>query len=522
MRLVWSILFAWLAVTALLASVPPADPPVSPAIREEARQYAEFMSRFLGEVHRQYVRRVEPVDLIEAAVQGLYEAARQPLPDNLREEIRRQDRETFLAQVRARLGDNDAVRGTRSIMASINALNRVLDPYCGFAGPREFRTLFDNDSYGTGIEFENAPLPNNTIAPEIPQRPGVVLTMPRGTTWSGLPDVLQVKTVIPGSPAQRAGLRPGDLVAKIDGKPCSATDASRYFRGFYPNAPDTMPGTPAAKPLTLEVRRPGGATNTVMLEAYDFAPESVFGARRKLDYSWDFMMDHAAKLGYIRVGPIALLTANDFREAVGSLKEAGARGLVLDLRWCPGGYLDMAIMIASTLLPPHAPVARVVYRDPNVRQEQPTPETTPILDLPIVVLINGETSGGGELIAGALQDHGRAIIAGERTVGKASVQRSLDRNPMGLTYKLTIGTFHRPSDKNLQRFAHSTAADDWGIQPDQGKWLPLSADAARQLKEQWNNHVLRPAGSNEALPTDDPDTDPQLKAALGILRQKLK
>lgn len=121
MRFGWSILFVLLAGAVLPASVPPGEPVVTPAIREESRQYAEFMSRFLGEVHRQYVRRVDHIDLIEAAVQGLYEAARQPLPEHLRDEIRRSDRETYLAKLRAQLGDSDAVRGTRSIMASINA-----------------------------------------------------------------------------------------------------------------------------------------------------------------------------------------------------------------------------------------------------------------------------------------------------------------------------------------------------------------------------------------------------------------
>ncbi len=525
MRKWWlAIGFGLLGLFGLRASNPPAGTEISPAVREEARQYAEFMVRFLGEVRRQYVREIEAVDLIDAAVHGLYEAARQPLPSNLRDEIRRAtDLEPYLLRLRAELGNNDAVRGTRAVMASITALNRVLDPYCGFAGPREFRTLFDDTNFGTGIEFANAPLPNNTVAIDIPQRGGGLQPMtPRGTAWTGLPATLMVKTVIPGSPAQKAGLRPGDLVTKIDGKPCSQTSAERYFRAFYPNSPDTMPGSMSLRPITVEVRRNGVTNSHVTLEANDFSPESIFGASRNLDFSWNYMLDDAAKVGYIRVGQIALSTAADFQEALKSLQSQGAKSLILDLRWCPGGYLREAIMIASSLLPSNSPIARVVYRDPTSRQEEPVPETNPVLDLPVVVLINGETSGGGELIAGALQDYKRAMIAGERTIGKASVQKTLDRNPMGLTYKLTIGTFHRPSDKNLQRFAHSTAADDWGIQPDKGKWLPLSTDAARQLKEQWNNHTLRPAGSRESLPTDDPEVDPQLKAALIMLRQKTK
>src|SRR5947208_12826424 len=86
-------------------------------------------------------------------------------------------------------------------------------------------------------------------------------------------------------------------------------------------------------------------------------------------------------------------------------------------------------------------------------------------DLPMVVLVNGETSGGGELIAAALQDHDRAVVAGQRTVGKGSYQISLARD-YGFPFKLTKGTFVRPSGKNFQRYPDSQPDDYWGVRPD--------------------------------------------------------
>src|SRR5581483_3257268 len=128
-------------------------------------------------------------------------------------------------------------------------------------------------------------------------------------------------------------------------------------------------------------------------------------------------------------------------------------GLVFDLRWCPTGYLQQAATIAHTLLPGDLPVANQRERDG---------QTKPVLfdelggnfsDFPVVVLVNGETSGAGELIAASLQDHGRAAVAGQRTVGKGTIQKDLER--YGVPFRLTTGTFLRPSGKNLQRLPDS-------------------------------------------------------------------
>src|SRR5262249_5673621 len=126
-----------------------------------------------------------------------------------------------------------------------------------------------------------------------------------------------------------------------------------------------------------------------------------------------------------------------------------------------------------------------------------------ILDLPVVVLVGPETSGGAELIAAALQDNGRATVAGQRTRGKASIQTMSGLPVPKIGLKLTSGTFYRPSGKNLHRFPDSKPGDDWGVRPEPKLEFRASAELNRQLREWWELQTLRPGSSREALPLDD-------------------
>jgi hypothetical protein len=143
-------------------------------------------------------------------------------------------------------------------------------------------------------------------------------------------------------------------------------------------------------------------------------------------------------------------------------------------------------------------------------------------DLPMVVLVNGDTSGGAELIAAALQDHKRALVVGQRTLGKGSVQIPLMLGLAGLGMKLTSGTFLRPCGKNLHRFPESKPEDDWGVQPSPDCEFRISTDLNRQLRQWWLLHSLRPGTSLERLPLDDPRADTPREVALQTLRAQLK
>jgi carboxyl-terminal processing protease len=165
--------------------------------------------------------------------------------------------------------------------------------------------------------------------------------------------------------------------------------------------------------------------------------------------------------------------------------------------------------------------AKVKYRDDEetisgFRQNNHTA-------VPMVVLIGPETSGGGELIAAALQDHNRAVVAGQRSRGKASIQRSPNLGLGGHhALRLTVGYFYRPNGKNLHRHPDSKPSDPWGVSPDPDLEVRLSTQLRQQIRDWRLLQDLRPVGSRTALPLDDPESDPVLLAAREYLEGLVK
>ncbi len=200
--------------------------------------------------------------------------------------------------------------------------------------------------------------------------------------------------------------------------------------------------------------------------------------------------------------------------------------LILDLRWCPGGLLNQAAEIASLFLGA-GPIASVKYRSPNRQgagefRADGGVQGVKFKDVPLLVLVNGSTSGGGELIAAALQDNERAHVAGQRTLGKASVQTPIYLNGnTAWAFKLSAGTFVRPSGKNLQRFSESKPEDDWGVRPDKEFTIPVSPSLGSRLRLWHDHYALRPPDSREALALDDPQADPQRFRALRLLKEMI-
>jgi carboxyl-terminal processing protease len=247
----------------------------------------------------------------------------------------------------------------------------------------------------------------------------------------------------------------------------------------------------------------------------------ILGARRIPDGTWDFMLDRQHKIGLIRVGLLTSRrsdlnggepdTEEQIRKAIADLRESGLRGLILDLRECPGGVVQGAVQVADMFLDEKL-IATLHSRGDGLAgpSERMSGAENSILDLPLVVLVGPDTSGGGELIAAALQDHGRARIAGQRTRGKASVQ-SPTVGIMGVYVRLTTGAFVRPSGKNLNRFADSRPSE-WGVQPEEDLEVRLSAGLRRRLRAWRCQQDHQPVDPRVMLPLDDPEKDPVLYA----------
>lgn len=497
----------FICLTLLVASFPATGneltvSDVPPAKSADAINYAQNLDYTISMIVDEYVRPVTRNDLMVAALSGLYEAAQIPVPASLRANIEKakadSDRVALLAVTRKNLGDLESLRGTGALVASIRAMCKTLDPYTTLiTGDELVRVNQEETNQGFGLEFFEYP----------------------GT------GPLRIKNVLPGGPAQKAGIRPGDVITHINDqmpnvKGLLALDIAKFGRtanGFAVDNP-----LPAREPVDLTLERPSTkAAWKSKLSPSLFRPETVWGVSRKPDNSWDFILDRTKEIALVRVGSFGQGTGEELEEVITELQSQGVRGFILDLRWNPGGFFNEAVAAARLFLGEEL-IARIKTRNGSLDREYTGKRDVNFLNFPMVVLVNGETSGGAELIAAALQDNHRALVAGQRTLGKASVQSTKALRVANMGIKLTSGTFVRPSGKNLNRFPDSRRIDDWGVLPDTKLEFRVSADFSRQLREWYQLQTLRPGSSTEALSLDDPAADPQRYAAWMALVEKIK
>jgi carboxyl-terminal processing protease len=424
----------------------------------------------------------------------------------------------LLIGTRAGLGNPDGLQGRRALLASCRAMMRTLDPFCSVQTEQEAATAGGYDqNFGLGIDLVEKTGPGPLI----------------------------IKAVVPGGPAQRVGLQVGDHILAVNGKDTklfSTEDGLRHLnggddvpdmrgiRGIPPPGrgllPDEVIGTPSS--ARLIVRSPGTRTEReVNLMRSRFEPETVQGITRRYDNSWNYWLDPEKRIAHVRIVSLAKHTPDELERVLAHLNSGdGLHGLILDVRWCPGGYLTSATDCAGLFIEGGL-VARTKSRSEGDHPYEAPPGAHKFLNFPVLVLVNGETSGGGELIAAALQDHKRAVVGGQRTRGKGSIQSpanlpllreggALDGT---IELKLTSGTFFRPSGKGLNRFADSKPTDDWGVRPDAGLEFRVTAEFGRQLGDWWRQQALRPGSSDKSLPLDDVQADPQRQAALKALRR---
>jgi carboxyl-terminal processing protease len=464
----------------------------SPLPRSEAVAFAQQLDKVVHFVAETYVKPVPHSALLLAALTGLHEAARLPVPPSLSADAQNakneQQRLELIARIRQSLGDLPVLQGSKGIEVGVRAMCQVLDPYCQPVVLKEgFQVLREKPISPFGLDWE----------------------MPTGASTA------VITKVDPGGPAQRNGLRPGDRITHVNGRP-----ANEQATLLLPPATDSPAPDRAAEEVVLTLVRPATKlTRTVTLPAEDFRPESVFGVVRQEDNSWDFMVDREHQIAQVRIGSFAEGTAEELLQTLTALKAKGLRGLILDLRWCPGGFLKEAVASARLFLD-EVPIAKTKMRN-GQSEEYVGKRDVNFLDFPIIVLVNHDTLGGAELIAAALQDNKRALVAGQRTFGKGTIQILTVVVTPNIGLKLSAGTFLRPNGKNLHRFPDSKATDDWGVLPDPKLEFRISPDLSKQLREWWLWQTLRPGSSREVLPLDDPATDPQRQAALKALLRML-
>jgi carboxyl-terminal processing protease len=228
---------------------------------------------------------------------------------------------------------------------------------------------------------------------------------------------------IPGSPAAAAGIKSGDVILKIDGQPTdqmSSDEASLKIRGPAGTKVALTIGRKDVKdPIELSITRSEITVASVTSEMHD-------------------------QIAYIRITQFILPTTNDFKQALQDSIDKGAKGIILDLRDNPGGILDQAVDVASQFLL-RGIVVKVVDKDGKESVFKVRPGGL-ALNMPLIVLVNGGSASASEIVAGALQDNGRAKLAGSQTFGKASVQNII-RLDDGGAIKVTVAHYYTPDGK---------------------------------------------------------------------------
>src|SRR5438270_13397405 len=311
----------------------------------------------------------------------------------------------------------------KATQAAIQGMLFTLDPHSMYFPAVEFKKLKEDQSssfYGIGVQIQRHD------------------------------DGVYVTSVVEGTPASRAGLRFGDRILEVDGKDAldwSSEEVSKNVRG------DRL------KPVQLKVERVGEEVATNVKIIRDAVPlPSIRNA---------FMITPGT--GYIGlVGGFQHTSDDELREAIATLKKDGMRQLVLDLRNNPGGLLDQAIDVASEFLPRDKVIVSVKGRSEYHEAAVYKSNGSDPEDLPLVVLINRNTASASEIVAGAIQDHGRGLVVGETSFGKGLVQHVFQL-PYNTGLTLTTARYYTPYGRSLQRDYSSGSLYDYYVRHDENE-----------------------------------------------------
>ncbi len=253
---------------------------------------------------------------------------------------------------------------------------------------------------------------------------------------------ITVVATLPNTPAERAGLRAGDRIIEVDGQSSrgwKSDDAVRVLRG------------PKGSPVNIRVSRVG---------VDDPIPFRIVRGAIHVDYVTAFML--APEIGYVRLQQFSESAADEIRELVAALSEEGMKGLIFDLRGNPGGLLDEGVAVSDLFLDAESEVVETRSRIPEQNETYYASRNPMDPDLPVIVLVDGFAASASEIVAGALQDHDRALVVGTPTFGKGSVQ-TLFPLPGGNYLKLTTAKWYTPSGRSIHR--ESTAGELRALAP---------------------------------------------------------
>ncbi|MFA5859003.1 MAG: S41 family peptidase [Elusimicrobiota bacterium] len=355
----------------------------------------------------------------------------------------------------------EPVEGKKLLYGAASGMVRTLDPFSQFMEPethKEMRVETEGEFGGLGIRI------------------------------SIKDKLLTVVTPLPGTPAYRAGIQPGDKIVKIENVSTEGMDVN--------DAVKKLRGAPGTK-VTITVWREGEK------ETFDI---TLTREVIKLEAVRNEMLDK--EIAYIWILELNAKVIDDLRTAMVGLKEKGMKALVLDLRYDPGGLLNQAVEVCKLFIGGNKMIVYTQGRDPSAKEEFRADIKAVYGDLPVIVLVNKGSASGAEIIAGAIQDHKRGVVIGTQTFGKASVQRVFPLSD-GSGLRLTTAKYYTP----LGRLIHEK-----GITPDIEVTIPRETEI--KIREQKEMLYQKDADAKSIVKKDEHVEDIILQRAIELLKAR--
>lgn len=368
--------------------------------------------------------------------------------------------------------------------AAIDGMLGQLDPFTTYVPPakrEDFDRMLEGTFKGVGIQLSQRP--NN--------------------------GPVEVITPIEGSPAAKAGVMAGDIILKVNGESIEGLRIDDVIKKIAGEL---------GSQVTLTVKHETGATADLTMTREEIIVPTVKGYDRKADNTWNYWVSTKPKVAFVRMTQFTPTTADAIKEILTNLLKEGMEGLILDLRWNPGGQLDQAVEVVDLFLDSGVIVStKGKHRPEDVKHA--TPQGT-LPRFPMIVLVNEGSASASEIVAGALMDHRRAAVVGERTYGKGSVQELIPLEGNNGELKLTVAYYYLPSGRLVHR---RPKAEDWGVVPQ--IVVPLDEEGQKRVFDErakadyfrrpGTNGTTRPTTS-AAAPTTQP-VDPQLQRAIDTM-----
>jgi carboxyl-terminal processing protease len=358
------------------------------------------------------------------------------------------------------------VPADRLRQGAIDGMLNQLDPYTVYVPPQQqkaFDQMLDGSFEGVGIQLNQ-------------QDDGRI----------------EVVTPIDDSPAFKAGVMAGDILIKVNGT--SVTDKR------LPDVIKLIQGKVGSE-VTLRFRRGPHELDLSMPREQVVVP-TVKGYDRNPDNTWNYYVDRNEKIAYLRITQFTADTFEKVKSVLDTLLADGMRGLVMDLRFNPGGRLDAATEVCDLLIDQGVIVSTRGRSRPEETVFAHAAGTLP--KFPLVVLVNGSSASAAEVVAGCLKDNRRALVIGSRTYGKGSVQELIPLEQGSGELKMTVAYYYLPSGRLVHRRKDAT---DWGVIPQ----VQVNIDPAVEqkiIRERYQTELFHKPGTAPSTTTTSPTTQP--------------